>query len=65
MCWPAEEFNQYFVFVGEETACASANLASRHGLNISEVTCTIRQKTKEEFFRFQPVTTAQIREMIM
>jgi len=49
MCWPAEEFNQYFVSVGEETACASANLASRHELNISEVTCTIRQKQKKNF----------------
>lgn len=61
----AEEFKEYFVSVGEQTTCASANHTSTRGLNISEVTCTIRQKTEDEYFCFQFVTTAQIRKVIM
>ena len=58
----AEEFNKFFISVGETAAHSAANLASAHGLATKEVTPRVFD-TSEDLFMFQPVSSSEVQKV--
>ena len=60
----AEEFNQFFISVGETAAPFAANPASTHGLATHEVIPVVFEST-DNLFTFQSVSSTEVKKVIM
>ena len=59
-----DEFNKFFISVGETAVHSAANLASAYGFAMKEVTPRVFE-TSEDLFMFQSVASSEVKKVIM
>ena len=60
----ANEFNQFFSFIGSNTAGASIRLADDNNITLEETPLKTIHMPSEELFSFRTVTSEEVRRVI-